>query len=428
MSITPEQTYDQQPQTVSRARKLYTAGLYLYAFTCHFSISASQISLAISLIGFIIELCHGRTFIKGTSIDRPFAFLCFTCFLSVFRANEPLKALTDLKTFLLILSFYLPFWFKPLPDQQKRLLTTFIVSTAVAASLICYKHLFIFESGIRAKGFFSSPMTFGECQAMSLLVIISAIAFVSQPRHYLILSSAAIFSCCAIVFSMVRGAWLGVLAGLIHIIAKKPTKIVPVCVILGLTISGLFIGDINIRERLEGLNPVSTIEAGKIRLGEKQPGVSLSANYQRLLNWHRGFEMIKDRYAFGIGMNNVYDWYESLCTDYEKEKKWVFGHMHNNFLQFFITAGPLGLIAFFWFFYEFFLFVFYLPGPSENTFAEFLRLGGRSLLICYFFTGFFEYSFGDQEVTMMAFFLTGTFASGRINSDKSPVQTQQSQH
>ncbi len=415
MSITTEQTSNTllQPQSVSKARKLYTAGLYLYAATCHFSISASQISLGLALIGFIIELYHGRIRVTGTSVDKPFAFLCFACFLSVFRANNPLQALTDLKTFLLILCFYLPFWYKPEQSQQKRLLTTFIVSTGIAATVVFYKHMFIFESGTRAKGFFSSPMTFGECQAMALLVIVSAIAFVKQTRHYLLLSAAAVFSCCAIVFSMVRGAWLALITGLIYIVAKKPAKVAPVCAIMALAVSGLFIGDINIRERLDGLNPASTISTGKIRIGEEQPGVSLSANYQRLLNWHRGFEMIKDRYAFGIGMNNVYDWYEKLCTDYEKEKKWVFGHMHNNFLQFLITAGPLGLIAFLWFFYELFLFVFCQTKPPENTISWLCEFGGRSILICYFVTGFFEYSFGDQEVTMMAFFLTGTCAAGR---------------
>ena len=416
MSTITEQNCNLQPQSTSKARKLYTAGLYLYAFTCHFSISASQISLGLALIGFIIELYHGRTSITATSIDKPFAFLCFACFLSAFRANNPLQALTDLKTFLLILCFYLPLWFKPEQAQQKHLLTTFIVSAAVAAAVISFKHLFIFESGTRAKGFFSSPMTFGECQAMALLVIVSAIAFVRQTRHYLLLYAAAVFSCCAIVFSMVRGAWLALLAGLIYIVAGKPAKAVPACVIMGLTVSGLFIGDLNIRERLDGLNPAATISTGRISLGGEHPGVSLSANYQRLLNWHRGFEMIEDSYASGIGMNNVYGWYEKLCTDYEKEKKWVFGHMHNNFLQFLITAGPLGLTAFLWFFYELFLFVFCKTKTPDNTVVEFCELAGRSLLICYFVTGFFEYSFGDQEVTMMAFFLTGTCAAGRINS------------
>jgi len=376
MSITTEQTSNTllQPQSVSKARKLYTAGLYLYAATCHFSISASQISLGLALIGFIIELYHGRIRVTGTSVDKPFAFLCFACFLSVFRANNPLQALTDLKTFLLILCFYLPFWYKPEQSQQKRLLTTFIVSTGIAATVVFYKHMFIFESGTRAKGFFSSPMTFGECQAMALLVIVSAIAFVKQTRHYLLLSAAAVFSCCAIVFSMVRGAWLALITGLIYIVAKKPAKVAPVCAIMALAVSGLFIGDINIRERLDGLNPASTISTGKIRIGEEQPGVSLSANYQRLLNWHRGFEMIKDRYAFGIGMNNVYDWYEKLCTDYEKEKKWVFGHMHNNFLQFLITAGPLGLIAFLWFFYELFLLYSVRQNHRKIPFPGFVNL------------------------------------------------------
>ncbi len=406
MPTTTEQTCSLQTQPASRARKLYITGLYLYALTCHFSISASQISLGLSLIGFIIELYNGRTTIKSTPIDKPFATFVFFAVLSLFRAEQFADAFFNLKSLLVIFVLYLAYWSKIDEKQKNRITECFVFSAGLTSLVSLAGDLFVLHVERRAQGFFSMSMTFGECQALAMLCGLFLLSRAKEKSFTsrLLLLTAFTASGFSLVFSMVRGAWLGFAVGSFMLATRYPRQVITLVLLAMLAIAPVAYEQPEIRDRISGINPfVSQATSQQVAASS-----ALQSSLIRLKIWQRGLTMLQNNFQFGVGLENVKMHYEKLMSEQERSEETVWGHQHSNFMHVLVTSGMTGLIAFFYFIISAGIF-FLNPINSNNHDKNNLSIETVAIFLSFLVFGFSEFAWGDQEVCMMAMFLCGLF-------------------
>ncbi len=401
------------------AHKLYTAGLYLFAFTSNFSISAAQISLGLALIGFILLYRSGKITIKSSPLDMPFAFFAFTGLLSVFRAENLARAIPEMKTFLLIFCFYLAYWHDTSDAQQKNLLKLYLFSATLVSIISNFRAIFFEPTGYRATGFYSMSMTFGECQTLAILVAVIVFSHVRKGiGKQAFLALAAVSSTFSVLFSMVRSAYLGLFFGLGLLLIRFPKRTALILLITMAAATPFVLSRSELQDRFTGFNPQLTAEAAGKELGDTFTSDSLRANYHRMTTWWRGFQIFENQYVFGTGLSNVKLWYQRLASEFEFANNLIFGHQHNNFMQILVMSGLLSLIAFFHFIISTLKFTWNQTAPNQLHLKAKLRRGAVSIFIAYLAFGFGEYSWGDEEVSMMALFLTGMMVNQHLGQNE----------
>jgi O-antigen ligase len=334
------------PLPAGRAERLLSAGLMLFAFTCTFSISASQISLGLTFIAATILFWQGKFCIRSSSIDKPFAFLVLTGFLSAFQAEVPTKALIEMKSFLVIMAFYLPFWAKLETSFKQRLLYLFIFSAALVSLVNNFQILSGLAEAKHTRGFFSMSITFGECMALAGLTALTCMATGRTRTGKLLILGALCLIAVSLLQSLTRGAWLGFIGGSLILLVRFPRTLLPWFLVFSLIAGTMAWYNPYLRERLTGFNLNKTVEAASKPLSPDQESIALYSNLQRLYIWMRGFIMLNGNPPFGVGQRHVKIHYKRLASKTELDNNLIWGHQHNNFMQMLAMNGLLGLIAF----------------------------------------------------------------------------------
>lgn len=392
----------------SAPEHLIAWGLLLFAIVGNFSISLSQIALGLALIGTTIAVRQGRMKLHPAPLAGPFIFLALAGLFSVFVAADKMRALTEMKKFLVLFVFYLAYW-PPLSESfKKKLLTAFVITASLTAIMALSDVALGKMLNDRARGFFSTSITFGECQAMVAIVIITwLLAGTASKGGFAALAGSLLLVVASMISTMSRGAWLGFLSGVLVLTLRFPRKMLPIMLILGLITAPAIWFTPALRSRIEGFSIRKTVEALNRPL-TKDDSAAVVSNYLRLNIWQRGFKMTEDSPVFGVGMNNVKQKFYNLATPYEQQHDFlIFGHQHSNFMQIYAMTGLIGLCAFFIFLVTAFKFMFKPEANSSSSWSTRLTLGAVAVFATFIMTGLTEYSWGDEEVAMMAFFATG---------------------
>jgi O-antigen ligase len=198
----------------------------------------------------------------------------------------------------------------------------------------------------------------------------------------------------ALVFSLTRGVWLAylIVLGLLGVIkGGKGLVAVSACALL-ITLS-LFNADSGVRERARQV-------------------FDLTANLNRSQIWQANLDMIKERPLFGWGYGNYKKFREPYYQPYPAAD--THAHAHNNFLQVWVDSGVVGLLAFL-----FLLSVVLRSGwqayrslPAEAEPLRSLTLGGTLSIIGFLLGGLTQYNFGDAEVVIVFWAMTGVVMRG----------------
>ncbi|HAE40751.1 MAG TPA: hypothetical protein DCG57_19275 [Candidatus Riflebacteria bacterium] len=396
------------PEERNWADKLFIAGLMIYAFSSSFSIAASQIGLGLSLIAFIALYRAGKICMNSTSFDKPYAFLVLTGILAAFRAEMPIVAIKGLKTLLIILCFVLPYWRQLNNTLRFKLLGLSAFSATLVAAFAILTVYFGTAPGERATGFYSMSLTFGECQAMlSLMILAWFCRDNNSPKSSGILLIAFVITATAVFLSLQRGVWIGFTGGVIYLLFWRCKKIMTAVILLLIILAPVAYHHEAFHNRLSGFNIRKTLDLYNKNpfSSEFEDGV-FEANYLRPTTWTRGFQMIKDRPVFGVGHKNLKYWYEKLSSEYEHHRCFIFSHQHSNFMQMLAAGGIISLLAFFYTVIAVLKFVI-MTDSGKN----FRQHAAAAIFIAFILFGLTENAWGDEEVSMMAFFFTGLLLS-----------------
>lgn len=391
-------------------------GLVGYALTAPFSISLAQITLGIAFLGLVREWWVGRA-VGGEEaagecpawVDRlrrlPFwpAYTCLTLagVLSLPFAIDQARAWGETTKFLIILVFLVGYAAPLTRGQRRVVLGTLIGSGAVAALITVTDQFTRLEAKNRAQGFFSLPLTFGECQMLLLVVAVAWWAFGgATPRGRRRLLVAIGCLSLGVAASFTRGVFIGLGIGLVAMFRSRwRTALAAAAATVLLMGAGVM------------MTHHLASRAAVLSLAGDQPDGLCNI---RLRIWSVGLDILAAAPVFGVGMNNVKPHYQARATPVEHAQSWVYGHLHNSFLQYLAMTGLCGYLAFVWFCLEVGRFARRLPQRFADAEAAGWARAALPVWVAFLGSGLTEYAYGDEEVAMLAFFLLGFLAAPAI--------------
>jgi len=233
-------------------------------------------------------------------------------------------------------------------------------------------------------------------QAGLLLLFISlalGILFFSRGKIRFLWGATLFFATLVLIITMTRSAWIGAaVAASVILFLYKPKTLVLIPIILGLV---FLVSPQNVKQRalsifsLKGYSNVQRIEYVKV-----------------------GLKIMKARPFFGTGPDTVDMEFQLPKYGLSEDAKNNV-HLHNNILQIGAERGIPALLAWLAFLLLAFIDLRELL-KDKNPSIYPLAAGALAALAGLFVAGFFEYNFGDSEITtLFLYVLTIPFVAER---------------
>jgi O-antigen ligase len=348
------------------------------------SIAVSQIFLTLALATWTFQRLKG----KAAGIATPplmlpiFAFI-LTTMVSVSFSSDLLVSAKPMKKFFLFLIILLVFN-KVRKFSQITLIYKCVFVMMGAAALYAIVQYPSSDDLHRIRGFVGHWMTFA---GLALIVFTALLAFILYyGREALWAAPLLIILTLAILLSLTRSVWLGVIFSATAMLAcKKPrlALLAPALIILVLILS-----------------PARIVQRSKSIFDPSD-----AANRARIDMLYTGINMIKAHPLVGIGPNQV----PVVAYDYGADRSIApsyYVHLHNNVLQLAAERGLPCLAAWLWLIFK--LFYDYYRMARRISFKDprsYPLAVAIAALIAILIAGLFEYNFGDSEVLMLLLFV-----------------------
>jgi len=133
--------------------------------------------------------------------------------------------------------------------------------------------------------------------------------------------------------------------------------------------------------------------------------------------WQAGWRIFLAQPWLGWGWRDLVVLYPDFAppeADLTRHPFYI-GHVHNNFLQMAIIGGIAGLTAFVWLWFAIGKKLFWALRQMPDSYLRDAVLGAFCAFIAYLLASFFDWSFGDEEITMALWLIVGLgFAAARM--------------
>ncbi|MBS3812029.1 MAG: O-antigen ligase family protein [Halanaerobiales bacterium] len=207
-------------------------------------------------------------------------------------------------------------------NNYKILLPTISIGITISVLYIIYNY---FSTNIsRATGIFSNINDTGTLLMVSLIFVISYFEFLKNKYRYLMLIPGILGSL-AILLTLSRGSFIGLIAGLTTYSLRSKKHIVVFVIIILL---------------------MSTVIYSNPKLNNRFfDSITIRENMDRIYIWLSSVEMIKDYPIKGVGPGNFPIIYPLYKHDYD-QKTHTMSYAHNIFLNIAVETGLIGFILF----------------------------------------------------------------------------------
>lgn len=371
--------------------------LFILLYLLFSLLSITLIQIALSLAFFCWLFLH----IKQKSWPKfPLFFWALVVYsglslLSSFYSKNPEISFVDSRELLLFL--VVPITFAAISSEKglKKANLALLVSAYASALYSLYTYLFLAGPGERIIGFMGHWMT----QAGLLLLFCSfalSLFLLSKDRSRFLWACGYALGAIALVLTLTRSAWIGLaIAAIIVLAFYKPKTLILIPIAIGL----FFL-----------LSP-RHIKKRALSIFSKQN----YSNAQRIEYFHAGIQIIKEEPLFGTGPNTVDMVFQNPKYGLsELAKRNV--HLHSNIIQIGAERGIPALLAWLTFIGWSFLSLFRLLRNKDPILRP-ITVGALAALGGLFVAGFFEYNFGDSEITVLFLYLiTIPFALAKIKT------------
>ena len=381
--------------------KLIQVSIFTFVAFSMFSISVTQIALAIGIIGWLLKIHFTKSWkdLRGTQVGIPILCFCLACILSIITSVDWKISLGLLKK---LVQFVIIFWVaNVVQDKKQRDLLVGLIIVAGVVSALNGLSLFLNPdfSGehIDFVGTMSSVATFsGTLMLVSVMTLGKALF--QKPKKYWLFWSVGIIGLC-LLSSLTRQAWLGFFLGtafLVYFWNKKYLLVLPL-LLAGLL---LFSPD-RIKNRMVSMTDLQTPSL-QARIGLWKGGVEIFKDYPLTGCGYKCVDLVHSQYPdpTGYGEGASFIGY----VEYYKG-------MHNNILQLLIDTGVIGLG--FWisiwvtYFIEILKRFRALANQTCQNNSQGILMGSLAAAIAFLIGGFFETNIYDSEVAMLLYFLMG---------------------
>lgn len=363
------------------------------------SISASQVGLTLAFVCWLVLLVRGKTKLSFPSFFWALAVYIGLSLISSFLSVDPPTSLKDSRELLLFLICPIVYsGFRRAKDIQMANSALFASGTASVVYALAYQ-VFKAAPGERNAGFMGHYMT----QAGLLLLFIAlalAMVLLSRGKPRLLWGAVLPLALIAIVLTMTRSAWIGVVvAAAVVVFLVKPKALALLPLLLGLA---LLVSPKSVQKRALSIFSLTNVW-----------------NVERVEYLKAGVQIIGEHPLFGTGPDTVEVVFQQPRYRLsEVAKKNV--HLHNNLIQIGAERGIPALVA--WL-----VFIVWAAATlikeikRKEAVTWSLAAAGLAALLASFTAGLFEYNFGDSEVkSLLLYLITMPLAMSRLLGQIAP--------
>lgn len=370
------------------------------------SISIVQIFLTLALLSWLLLLLQKKRRLAFPSFFWPLLVYAWLSLVSsIYSVNTEIsfKDSRELLLYVLILIVFTAFTRR---DDIELLFVALLGSGLINTAYSIAYFIFKADPGQRVKGFMGHYMT----QA-GLLTLFGAVAmgfiFLGRGRQRLLWTAGLVLSSIALILTLTRSGWIGLAVALcVSLLLWKPKTLILVPILAGLV---FFVSPKPVKDR--ALSIFSFREF---------------SNMARVGYIHAGIKIIKDFPWLGTGPDTVDMVFQNPKYGLEESYKRNV-HLHNNIIQIAAERGIATLLAWLTFVVTAFVSLARLVKKrAKGLLAP--AAGALAALAAFIAAGFFEYNFGDSEVsTLLLFIITIPFALERLKNGEAAAAQNASQ-
>ncbi len=381
--------------------KLIFTFILLFILSSTFSIAVAQITYFTALAIWLFKIIYEKkASVESTPFDYYFVLFIGAELLSTIFSNDITQSLFYLHKRVIIIPiiYLIGYWLKT--QERLELGICVLVLSAFLVSLYgVYDVLMNFTEYInfqRRVNLFQFYMTAGGLMMISSLMILSFITSRDTPRYYKIAGAISIIPILfSLLFTFTRSSWLGFIAGTILISFHRSKKLF-VGLLLAIVLIILIVPP-GFQDRIFSI-----------------VNIYHHNNVERLQMWQTGWEVFLDHPIVGVGDIGT----EEFFGKYGPPGAKPFGHLHNNYLNWAVKLGLIGLIIILILFVKIFITEWKTAMQSgKDWLTNSTALGSAAALIGFHVNGLFEWNFGDTEVIMFLWITVGlSVAALKINN------------
>jgi O-antigen ligase len=230
-------------------------------------------------------------------------------------------------------------------------------------------------------------MTFGGVLLVGAIFFVAYLANVPWSRVWWMVPSGAV-TVAALAFTYSRNAWLGLVAGILGLVAtaRRAGLIALTVVALGLLAAAV--------------SPATVVERARSLADPRD-----ATFRDRVAMWRAGLAMIADHPILGVGPGQVRAWYPHYRRP--EAVRPSTGHLHNSPIHLAAERGLPALGVWIWLWVMFFreagrILARLGPKRARERALVSASLGGVGGFLV---AGLFEHNFGDAEVVMLVYAL-----------------------
>jgi O-antigen ligase len=372
-----------------------------------FSVAVSSIAMGASFILLLLVVAReGAGTVPVPGLGWAFLFYVAAEVVSTVFSVDRADSLYNMKRVLLIGVVYVTAFSFRSARRVTVILAVLGLLGAVTA-IIEIVNLRVVGGGIERPAMFQMPMTEGGIRMLISLLILPFVISRSVPPRVRILFAAALLPILAgLVVSQTRSAWVAFAAG---------------AIVMGITWDRRVLAGLALLAVLFALAAPAEFRSRALSIVELQQATpappaapdsittTAESNSSRIQMIRTGWRMFLDRPVFGwgdIGLRPYYVTYVVPLTEGEG------GHLHNNFMEALVTLGVPGFCAVGWLYYRMFRVIRRSgAGAPRDSYRAALAAGLLSAYAGFHVLGLFEYNFGDHEVMVLVWFMTGLAAA-----------------
>ena len=382
------------------SRRLSFAFLVLTAATSMLSVSVSQIALGVALFFFLLSWARGRR-PSSTGLEWPAGLLLGWALLMIPFSPDIPDSLYHTGRFYLLGALWMSASLAD-TDRKRRLILLSIVAAAVfnAVYSVLTETLLPGDFDRRIRLLQHSVSTGSWLMMCACLLISAMLAATRSGLGRILLFLAFLPPLAAVVLSRTRGAWLGLLAGILVCLGLRRRRVLPVLAVL-LVATALMAPD-GYKERAMSIFDFS-----------------FRTNNQRVIMWKAGVEMIRENPVTGIGDRNLVG---DVPPVHVGRREVRMSHLHSNPVMVGVIWGIPGLVLWLWLCLKIPIVLFRRwrrraeTGAPDDRILEAAILGGLGVWVAVNVAGLFDWTYGDPELSLVFFLCVGTALSGPIAS------------
>lgn len=394
-------------ETVTRYLFHFVFGFYLlYVISSTFSIAATQITLGLSLIGFLTLIAVKPFNPFSNKLLRFYLIVAMYIgwmILSSLMGPTPVTSVIAVKEEWLFLAIPIGVYLCANNQYRRYLVTAFAVSVAVVGAYGVLQHFigidwFRVKPLIPAKDFgylvcgnFPHPLTFGNYFVTAsgfLLTLGLASKHEFAQRYRILFIISALLAGSAAIFSYSRGSILALVFGVLLLILIRGRRYWLYGISVIIVAIGILFLTPNLSDRVES---------------NLQRELSTNDKMGRPFIWKNSFSLVKENPLFGVGLENFrVEYAKRLPTDVQARKKHV--HAHNDLINIAANGGIPAML----FYIGIWLVILYLfwigqrsPPKTNQVYLMAALIGSVVFLV----SSVTEATFADEEVREMLMFI-----------------------